>query len=443
MAGGSCHCKEEDKDHSAFCVSNVAMSAPLTLVVFQANNPQGRSLAAAAKVMARDTGFEVRICSDGAQEDLIRACLSDDYVLFDASVEKGHNYAIAVELFKSLPYALVVSRTYLPINFTGTISGGAPEYPASFTNDQILSWLGHQLRCARENPPRQKPESVSLSAVLSTYEDVPDLPSSDVFISYRGQLIAVEEFAKRVEGDSFDDSGCKNVKIFQPAPRTFHQTAMTAFDRWAVLAVISDSIIGSEEVWVYESKGEYDYLKSWWTIGELVVCAYRNRPLKIYDIETEKLKAPQAKHLISLSESQKDRLSMLFTNSHPRMMAPESVERIQKSWLLRRLPYYRDVVFSKLFTELYLMQCNRCIDWQALLDPAVFLDVAGMSRGLIPGFYGVETERMSESYISCPNCGARYRIQPKSAYFLWVPTRPFGHLGSVKERPMFELVMEE
>lgn len=405
-----------------------------SLAIFAVGNEQGRSLADAVKAEGDQLGFDARVIHGGGQEELARACVFDDFVVFDASVEDVDNYGAAVEVTKALPYVFIVSRTYLPINFQGVESGGAPDYPGSLSNDEILDWLKARLREAADKPPRSKSSSFNFSAALSLTREMPGIQPSDVFISYRGALLnEVKMFADQVVSP-------KTFKIFQPAPRSFHQTALTAFDRWAVLAVISDSVIASREVCVYDSGDELEYLKSWWTIGELFVCAYRGRTLKRYEPATGKLGAPLPEHVICLAERHKARMSKLFTNSHPAMMGPESVERIQNSWFLRLFPYYNDIVFTKTFTDYYLLECDRCIDWKRLLEPDVFLNVEGFYKGIIPGFSAVNLGELNVGLVSCVSCEQSYKVVPKSPYLLWIPAAPFsGRPARVQKRPMFEI----
>ena len=93
--------------------------------------------------------FDIQVQSfsslNSTQKDVNKSSLYDDLVIFDASVEKNHNYNCATEQPKVLEHILVISRTYLPINFHGIRKGGYPNFPEIFSNDEILVWLKNEL----------------------------------------------------------------------------------------------------------------------------------------------------------------------------------------------------------------------------------------------------------------------------------------------------------
>ena len=118
------------------------------IIFFAVSNEVGMELAQMFVELARaEFGLEVTVIEDATQTDLHRACLNGKIIVFDASVEDGHNYAAATAQPMVLERVLVVSRTYLPLNFYGLREGGAPDYPepAFQTNETILKWLREQL----------------------------------------------------------------------------------------------------------------------------------------------------------------------------------------------------------------------------------------------------------------------------------------------------------
>ncbi|ELR98910.1 hypothetical protein [Gloeocapsa sp. PCC 73106] len=116
------------------------MSAKPTLAFFPTRSSEGIDLQEQFVPLAEKLGFEVQTPS-ATQSNYCSACLNSDVVVFDASIEEEgqHNYANATTQQIAMDHILVISRTYLPINFFGLRDGGAPLYPGFQSNDYIIS----------------------------------------------------------------------------------------------------------------------------------------------------------------------------------------------------------------------------------------------------------------------------------------------------------------
>ncbi len=256
------------------------MSAPLT--IFPTRTHKGRSLAAAVARLGERYGYVVSIADPQrvTQPDLLQACLGPGVVVFDATIEgqRQHNYAFALYALKYIPFALVVSRSYLPTNFAPWLDGGYPLYPCRLTNDQILQWLDRQLNRLRQRLPRPK----SLQG-LSNAERLVDMGLEEskerhrrqgaIFISFRGTY---EQTVARLAQVARRDVK-KSVRFFSTGELAPPNELMSAQDRWGVMRTINDWIADSQELWIFWSD---DYLASWWTRAELTLLAGQFRRMR-------------------------------------------------------------------------------------------------------------------------------------------------------------------
>jgi hypothetical protein len=95
------------------------MSSP-TLALFPTHNSDGADLRDKLIPLAETLGFTFKDVGNSSNKlEYANACWNDDVVVLDASIgDTGtHNYDIAFPAL--MDHVLVVSRTYLPINFYG------------------------------------------------------------------------------------------------------------------------------------------------------------------------------------------------------------------------------------------------------------------------------------------------------------------------------------
>ncbi len=152
-----------------------------TLTVFPAPGESGRSLAVSVRDLGNALGYQVNIPVAPTWKDYHRACLCDRAVIVDASIEDGRDdiYRIASVSPTIHEHVLIVSRTYLPLNFKPRVAGGSPPYPyphiealeeqgllgtpgGSWGNREIVAWLETKLARIKNDPPthRLRPEEV-------------------------------------------------------------------------------------------------------------------------------------------------------------------------------------------------------------------------------------------------------------------------------------------
>src|SRR6185503_9536709 len=117
------------------------MSTQLKISFFTVGNPEGRRLKEMfLESISREFDLNVQFVEGGTQLEVNKSCINDDLVIFDASIEDGHNYAAATAQPMTMDHVLVVGRTHLPLNFYGLRGSGAPEFPHRTTqsNHEII-----------------------------------------------------------------------------------------------------------------------------------------------------------------------------------------------------------------------------------------------------------------------------------------------------------------
>lgn len=135
------------------------MSNHISISFFAVNSPEGHSLKKAVKSLVQDElNLKLKSYETATQKDFFDSCVNDDIVIFDASIEEGNNYAAATAQPTVMDHVLIVSRTYLPLNFFGLREGGAPDYPISKNNEDIIAWLRGQVLNLIHTSPRPEAE---------------------------------------------------------------------------------------------------------------------------------------------------------------------------------------------------------------------------------------------------------------------------------------------
>jgi hypothetical protein len=253
----------------------------------------------------RDLAVAVCIQENGTQVDMLRACLGDDAVVFDGSVEDdvGSNYAAATAQPMAMDHVLVVSRTQLPLNFYGLREGGSPnsggatDGRSELSNEELLRWLLAQIveLSAHPRPPAERlllqpgQSMVPLaSAIMSTSEAIMrrslDLQSERrrrmVFVSYLSKCSREYKGNDKPVGERVEDlieqlpalRGQPDLTTKYFAPGSLSSEFMTEQRRWQVVSIIDRYIRTAREFLVFESP---DYLESWWTQAELVMVSYK------------------------------------------------------------------------------------------------------------------------------------------------------------------------
>lgn len=410
---------------------------PFSVVFFAVGNEAGSELARMfTELMSAEFGLAVRVVKGATQVQFFRACLDDDLVVLDASVEEDHNYAAVMGQPTVLDKVLVVGRTYLPLNFFGLREGGAPEYePGTKTNEAIIEWLrenvGEALRDAAREPARKG--LLNYFSAMSTSLDAQRrrwASRGRIFISYRSRHFEkVEELRRQIQSGVVPGVPPCYVRLLRPGEIVYEDEVLTKFRHWQLASMIDRKIGAAEEMWVYATD---DYLASWWTRAELMTIAYRlacgtSAPrLRLYDPATGGLHALPGSWLPRMSDEQKARMARWYANADPGTMGFESVLVIRflsSLPLLGRLKYFNDPVWDEEFWEDPLLPCVTCRRNSPTpegLDIDSFLWLR--EPHLVPFTTEQLTEAVERGHLSCPICQSTYEIReaPKPR-LLWLP----------------------
>ena len=443
------------------------MMAPLT--IFPTRTHKGRSLAAAVARLGERQGYAVTIADPqrATQPDLLQACLGPGVVVFDATIEgqRQHNYAFALYALKYIPFALVVSRSYLPTNFAPWLDGGYPLYPRRLTNDQILQWLDRQLVRLRQHVPRPK----NLQG-LSNAEKLVDMGLEEskerhrrqgaIFISFRGsyeQTVArLAEVTRR--------GVKKSVRFFSTGELAPPNELMSAQDRWGVMRTINDWIADSQELWIFWSA---DYLASWWTRAELTLLAGQFRqmrsPVLLYDQHAGATRRLEGVKSADIGSENRDLIAeRLLIARNPEWLSrsdrssavPGGLDRHGSSALTTGR-YRDDLIFScPACTSRAVRRASprppRHFNDLMSFDVRDVIDIAGPSLMVIDRNQLAASISNGVGSVICPNCDSALRVYEGPPRYWFYPVRtspvpPYGEHATgpggaiLESRPVYML----
>lgn len=328
------------------------------------------------RIAQEEFGVEVRVYSQATQVDLALACVNDDMVIFDATIEAPglHNYPAATEQPKTLDHVYVVSRSYLPMNFFGVHQGGYPTFPNSKTNQELLHWLRGELANVLQAPPREKRKLYTWETLaLDRNEFAEDSQKlfmeslergearrkaeEKIFISYRGGFAAdVEALGRRIEDGEFHQGKKQRVKIIPTGELAFDRELLTAQRRWEILSTIDRIIVDAAEFWIYQTD---NYLDSWWTRGELITQFYPRDGVqsvlnkwRIFNHATGRVseQIPE-KFRFQLNDRQIQRMSRWYANSDALTVGPEVVKRMRR--MRTMIKFMPDGLLGNIYREAF------------------------------------------------------------------------------------------
>lgn len=444
------------------------MDAKLVLSYFPTHDQDGRALHKIFVPAARKLGFTVKEHWDATIKEYTQACWNDDVVVLDGTVTgRGfHNYELAIPT--PIDHVLVVSRTYLPINFyglrdaifdreAGTLIYGAPFYPGSLSNEELLRWLYLQLLDMLPALPRSKQEkgvfgsmfrgmSKSLNAV-----DQRRRQSGQIFISYRSNdWSEVKLLKRRIESGEFHGGQPVAVRCFPP--NTLSDEVMTEQRRWQMLSMIDRFIGPAEEIWAFESENYYD---SWWTVGELATLTYRRedgfrgeRPpkLRIFKPKEDNLDYAPADYLPQMSKEQRHRMARWFANCDTAQMSAEAIvvmRLLGQLPLIGQLNYLQDHVWTEEFWQHPILDCKKC---RQIGKQRNWFDFDAFLWTQDPGFSRFTPEEIetyiSQGQITCRHCGTSYRTVEGSPQYLYLPVIN-GHRTGEYLKALFNVLSKD
>jgi hypothetical protein len=319
-----------------------------TLSIFSPATRRGLELKAEVSKFAESIGFQLNPLSTITREEYFRASLCDHTVIVDASYEEGNDeiYRIVSVLPSLLDHVLIVSRTYLPLNFVPSDFGGVPKYPNALDNNTILKWLRGQLLHRRDAPPEPRLSPEELTNLVDNPSPYHKLLSSAferrakkgegqrrIFLSYRGDYYdEVRRLESRILSHDFSGYESASIRIVEPGEFALDNELLSEGRRWMVMGLLDDELRATDEVWVYRTN---DYLQSWWTLGELVAVAYiregekKSPKIRVYDPVAGNLRDDNGTYQVQLTEQHRRRLARLFSNTRPDTMGPESRKPIK------------------------------------------------------------------------------------------------------------------
>lgn len=417
-----------------------------------AANRDGQELLEALRTLLEAAGFRVSV-PPATQANMLQACLNDDLVIFDGSREPGHVYAAATGQPMTLDHVLVVSRTYLPINFHGVRRGGAPMYPRSFDNREILDWVRRQLPDL--SLPRQNKGMMHSVRAMRSSLDAASMRGNavgQVFLSFRAgcddrtrsaRQVMLAELARRIEkGDFHDGTGGRTAFFYNPGEVAFEDELLSEARHWQLASIIDRQLADADELWIVDTP---DYLGSWWTQAELATVAYRraNRSsapqVRRYDPRNGRLHPEPPQLLPTLTRDQSKRMARWYANCDPDTMGPESVVALRALAslpVIGKLPYLADPVWGADFWNQGLLRCPT-----VTAAGSETISNIGMNQflwlGRQPGVAYIKLDSLdpdvAEECVKCPLCSGRVRLRPGPPRAVWMPIRlgrPTGPEGA-------------
>lgn len=428
--------------------------------IFPTQNKEGDDLAKSCRNLIKDKfGVDAIVHNHPTQKDVATASIKNDLVIFDGSVEDGHIYHAATAQPSCMEHVLVVSRTYLPVNFTA-IRCFAPPYTRgkNYKNSILLEWIESQLTDLLCKMPRLTKQK-SIWGSIKTMQEGARLQQKwlstkcEAFISYRSNDIKhIEKFLNKTASNKLSQSkSYQKIHYFKPGELVFENELLTKQQYWQILSTIDRWIGAAKELWIYDTD---EYLNSWWTYGELAIIEYRKaigeKTPKILTIDpiTGKLNDKYKSINANFSTSQQKRMTRWFSNCDPATMGPEA-RKAMESWrsvpLLGQLSYFNDEVFSDSFWEDLILPCPHCCKkygGPSSIENFLWIKMPSMSR-----VKEKEVKKLlATQKWNCPNkkCYAQFKITANDPpRFFWMPTRMGRTTGpngnAIMPRPVYRL----
>lgn len=373
----------------------------------------------------------INVIYNGKQYDMIKACMADDLVVFDASIEQDEagswdsNYAAATASPCALDNILVVSRTRLPMNFpvlrTNVPELGKEDKDASgnpitsFKNDEIVNWViseidqmtkPFELPNSANLPPRipvskdlkfNVPPFEQLATVADSLSEIQEKKMTDsldymasirregAFISYRSYYhknkyhgVSVEDLKKLIKDVHNDE----NYPVIFYAEGDIAFEFMTEQRRWFVESFVDRKMRNMDEVWIFETDNSdgYGYYDSWWTQGEIISLMYMKangfRLPKIYVYHYDE----QSKEMVythkddsfipNLTEEHNHELAQYFANAEGANENMKNMRMLrEKNFLYKRLAHWSMKQMQKQYMPTEMMnKLMEGIDYKSFLS---------------------------------------------------------------------------
>lgn len=408
------------------------MDERLTVGIFPTNSAQGKDLLDQISALANSWDIEIEPFPQANGVQVLWQCRNKDIIIFDASIEAEgqHNYAAVTGELMILDHLLVVSRTYLPLNLLGSRPGGWPDYPHSFSNQQIIDWLANQIADIKRGVQggKRPRDLIGLKTWKKSWDQQQHRLNArgQIFISYRSpDAEAVKALKQRIENGDFHQGEKKQVLYFPPG--LLSSELMTEQRRWQIVSIIRDYLIAADEIWIYETKSVY--YNSWWTLAELLTLSYMrsHRKVSLYDPNTQSVHRVANDYLQQLTKEQRNRAARWFANCTPDEMGPESIaafRMMREIPIINKLRFIKDHVWSEEFWHHPVLDCPQCrtighAQNRYVVDDLLFTRGTNFTR-----FTPDEIQDcLRTGQITCGNaaCQAEYQMSESPAHYLWIP----------------------
>lgn len=409
----------------------------VSITILGLNSEKGRSLVEQLKeelpILLKNRGYDtsMNVVYNGEQYNMLKACMADDLVIFDASIEKDEsgswdsNYAAATANPCALDNILVVSRTRLPINFSA-LRTNVPELGQNdkddegrpiirFENLEIIEWVKSEiekmispfiLRDSETLSPRipvskdlkyNVPPFEQLGSVDKSFYDIQERKMTDsldymakikkkgAFISYRSYYYRNDYHGKTAQDLVQlikEHHGDKDYPVTIYAEGDIAFEFMTEQRRWFVESFVDHKMRTMDEVWIFETDNSdgYGYYDSWWTQGEIISLMYMKangsslpKIYVYYYDETQKKMVYTMKDesfIPDLTEEVNHELSQYFANAEGANEGMKNMRDLRKKNLLyKRLAFWTMKQMQKRFLPTEMMnQLMEGNDFDAFLS---------------------------------------------------------------------------
>lgn len=291
--------------------------------------------------------INVFFSSESTQADFIFAVHQCDIVIVDCTIpdvlsENSQSiYPLLTAQVNMLDHIIVISKSQLPLNITPYRGVYPIKDTEQITDKDILFGIRNIIPQILKQDIYPRIHLKDIEDMILHQKEMENMWKSSfeiknkrestnktVMISYRNNHSQeVEEFKKSiVEKENI------TIKVLPPASLCGADEAHTPMRRWMLVGILEDNIREVKELWVYETD---NYLKSWWTIAELVMVAYLNYDrtnkieVKVYNPSKNCFyeKVPK-KYNVVITKEQHRRLARFLSNTRPDTMGPECLEQV-------------------------------------------------------------------------------------------------------------------
>ncbi|WP_421794652.1 hypothetical protein [Haliscomenobacter sp.] len=412
---------------------------PIQATIFSTRSPEGKALEGMLRDFLHALGWIVSVHNQPTQSEFNSACIKQDVVFVDASVELAgtHNYAAFTAQPQAYDHVLVASRTYLPQNFYGLREGGAPPYPFSQNNQAIMAWIREQVADLLPNLPRTGKNiwSTGLRGPLKDLEKARVRASQQhqIFVSFRNSVHKqAKDLQQQLASGKFHQGVKQGVLLLSPGELAYQDEVLSYLQRWEILSIIEEKMRTVKEVWILESD---QYYQSWWTSGEMVLMAYfqavsKRRPLlKVYHPKTQKVEVEPAGVVPELSYEQRRSLDRLLSTAG-RTRGAETAQKMREFAsipLIGRSAFFNHPAFSLEWTQQRVFEepTNTGYSWKNALNPDLFIEM--VQPKLIP----VPHEVLQQVAQRGATDYQQYSFMMAPHRYIWYATR-LGRLNGPK-----------